>query len=259
MSDDPHQRFEELCAGFALDSLDDRDEASFRAHLASCLRCQAMVAELSAVAADLATSVAGEDPDPSLRDRILAAALAGSGPPSVATADHATPTAIGSARREHRAPINIAVLHRHSRVRRLAAAAVVVLAGVGWGVLASSRGIGRPPAICSASNGCTQVMLTNALTHRTVATVILSRGSVWIRPEAIPLDDTAEQIYVLWEIIGHNSPRAVGAFDVVHGAKGPIAVGSIEGGRASVFAVSLEHGRSIPRTPSATIAVGRLT
>ena len=258
MSDDPHERFEELSAGFALDALDASDDAFFRAHLATCLRCQTMVAELSGVAADLATSVTGEDPDPNLRGRILAAALVGSGPPSVATADTPAPAANGSLPREHGALVNIAVPHGPRRVRLLAAAAVVVLAGIGTGVLATSGGIGQPPAKCSASSGCTQVTLTSALTQRAVATVIVSGGSVWIRPEAIPVDNATKQIYVLWEIVGHSSPRPVGAFDVVHGAKGPIAIGSIQGGRASGFAVSLEEGRSIPRTPSATMAVGRL-
>ena len=258
MSDDPHDRFEELAAGFALDALDASDDAFFRAHLETCLRCQTMVEELSGVAADLATSVTGGDPDPHLRDRILAAALAESRASSVATADTRAPTSNGSAARGHGAPINIAVPHRLRRVRLLAAAAVVVLAGIGGGVLATSGGIGQPPAKCSASSGCTQVTLSSALTQRAVATVIVNGGSVWIRPEAIPVDDAAKQIYVLWEIVGHSSPRPVGAFDVVHGAKGPIAVGSIPGGRPYGFAVSLERGRSIPRTPSATMAVGHL-
>ena len=257
MSDNSHDRFAELAAAFALDALDTDEESFFRSHLAICAECQTMVADFSRVTADLAGGLSGEEPDPDLRERILDAAMATPGTRLRAVADDAG-TATAMSQGFHATASTPLAKRRRQRVRLLAAAAVVVLAGVGGGLLATAGGIGQPPASCSASTSCTQVRLTSARTDGGVATVIVSHGSVWIQPGTIPVDDATTQIYILWEIVGHRAPRPIGGFDVVHGARGAIAVGSVNGGRVTAYAVSLEHGRSIPRAPSNTVATGRV-
>ncbi len=254
-----HDRFEELAAGYALDALDEDEERVFRVHLVGCERCQALVADLREVAAEVAGSAGGDDPDPGLRDRIVAAALE-AGQPGRAQPDTVRATS-EQADGSHLAPVVRYTAARH-RVRPLVAAAaavVVALAGVGGGLLLTSGGTVQPPTHCSVASGCSEVVLTSALSHRSVATVIVSRRSVWVRPVALPVDDTSRQIYVLWEIVGRRAPRAVGAFDVAPGASQAIAVGSVASGpSASAFAISLERGRSVPRSPSATMALGRI-
>ena len=74
-------------------------------------------------------------------------------------------------------------------------------------------------------------------------------------------DDTADQVYVLWQITGSRRPLAVGSFDVRPGVSGPVKVGplaaSLHGTLA--FGVSLEHGRMIPPGPSSIAALGQVT
>src|SRR2546423_1371328 len=60
---DPHQAFEELAAGYAINALEPADEQAFLDHLATCDRRAALVREYSGVAGDLATlSVVAEPP-----------------------------------------------------------------------------------------------------------------------------------------------------------------------------------------------------
>lgn len=73
---EPHdETLEELAAGYALEALDADDGARFRGHLDGCDRCQALVAEFTAVTALLPEALTPVVPSPALRDRLLAAAL----------------------------------------------------------------------------------------------------------------------------------------------------------------------------------------
>ncbi|HEY2443363.1 MAG TPA: hypothetical protein VGI31_09535, partial [Streptosporangiaceae bacterium] len=65
----------------------------------------------------------------------------------------------------------------------------------------------------------------------------------------------ADQIYVLWQIIGKLPPRAIGSFDVHSGSTAAIKIGKLSAPyRGTVFAVSLEHGRKIPPAPTVVVA-----
>jgi len=64
----------EHTAPYALGALDERERASFEAHLATCDVCASEVRELREVAGLLATAAAHVSPPPALRDRILAEA-----------------------------------------------------------------------------------------------------------------------------------------------------------------------------------------
>ena len=64
----------ELTPAYALNALDERDEAEYEAHLGRCPSCQQELASLQETATALAYAVAGPAPPALLRDRILSQA-----------------------------------------------------------------------------------------------------------------------------------------------------------------------------------------
>jgi hypothetical protein len=103
------------------------------------------------------------------------------------------------------------------------------------------------------------VLLTATAAHQSAARVIITAGSAWLLPDGLPANDAKNQIYVLWQITAAHAPLPVGSFDIRPGARQPIQVGPLaapyHGTRA--FAVSLEHGRAIPASPSHVVAQGQ--
>lgn len=72
-----HARVDELLAGYALGSVEDYSEIRMiREHVKSCPECTESLRQLSQVAATLPLSVEEVQPPASLRERVLAAALA---------------------------------------------------------------------------------------------------------------------------------------------------------------------------------------
>ena len=151
---------------------------------------------------------------------------------------------------------------RRGRLPQLAAAAaaaVILAAGGIWGGLtAASSPAPRPLAECARAHQCSQVTLTDASGHREAARVIVRGQSAWLTPAGLPADNAQRQIYVLWQITGNRTPLAVGSFDVRAGEHAPIKVGTLASSYSGTwaFAVSLEHGRSIPAHPSRPVALG---
>jgi hypothetical protein len=157
---------------------------------------------------------------------------------------------------------------RHRRARGwqrpvAIAAAVALIAGGGvWAGLAEVGGSPQAPlAMCAQAAQCSQVALVNAQTHQVVGKVIVSGGRVWMLPTSMPANNRTDQIYVLWQITGAHVPRPVGPFDVRSGSDGPIPIGDLAAPYSTTwaFAVSLEHGRVIPSTPSRAVALGQVS
>jgi anti-sigma-K factor RskA len=267
-----HEDFELMAAAYALDALEDAEALIFASHLASCVRCQTDVAAYRDVAAGLGESTSSARPRPELRQQILdrARGLAAEGPPRAGpdgglhtgNADgHDLRTLVPlSAARDLDALGRRGPVRGHPwRQRALvgAAAAVIVVGGVLGGVLATGGGNSSPPSSCTAATACVQATLTSSVTHEAAATLIVSGSTVWIRPLRLAPDDPRRQLYVLWQIDGHQPPRAIGGFDVAGGRHRLLAVGSLVARRSptTTFALSLEHGRRVPKRPSDVIAV----
>jgi anti-sigma-K factor RskA len=66
----------ELTAAYALDALDETERREYEAHLAHCDQCRAELGSFSDAATALAYGVAGPQPPPQLRSRILERARA---------------------------------------------------------------------------------------------------------------------------------------------------------------------------------------
>jgi anti-sigma-K factor RskA len=279
-----HRPFDELAAGYALDALEPADEQRFLQHAGECPDCAGTLAGYREVAAALADTAPPAEPSPQLADRIMAAALADLGtgqpvaPPARAgDAEEAgrggEPEDTGPARENTAAAAGgppPAVVPLRPRARRwlrpatAAAAAVLIAAGGIWGGLAATSTSSKSSpsvASCGHERGCAEVTLTAAATHRTSARVLVQRGMAWLVPSGMKADDTADQTYVLWQITASHRPLAVGSFDVRAGTHAPIRIGGLAApyGGTLAFAVSLEHGRTIPAAPSHIAALGQVS
>ena len=80
-------------------------------------------------------------------------------------------------------------------------------------------------------------------------------------PSGLPADDRSRQVYVLWQITGKHTPLAIGSFDVGRHSAAPIRIGKLAVPYRSTwaFAVSIEHGRTIPASPSRPVALGQVS
>ena len=68
------QDVHDLTAAYALNALDEHEEAEFEAHLGRCPECREELASFQETAAALASAVEAPAPPPALRERILAQA-----------------------------------------------------------------------------------------------------------------------------------------------------------------------------------------
>jgi plastocyanin len=139
---------------------------------------------------------------------------------------------------------------------------VALIAGGVWaGVSTTGNNSPQPVlAACAHLRGCSQVTLTATRTGRPAATVIVHDGTVSMEPAAMAANP-GDEIYVLWQITGAHTPLAVGSFDIRPGSRAPLRIGGLAAPYSSTwaFAVSLEHGRTIPASPSRPIALGQVS
>ena len=147
---------------------------------------------------------------------------------------------------------------RRMRVLLASLAAAVIAAGAVWSGLPGTPA--RPAAGCARARTCREVRLTAAGSAAPAAEVIVTGQTDWLRPAGLPADNTARQVYVLWQVSAGHAPVAVGAFDIGHHGRALLRIGSLtepyRGTRA--FAVSIEPGRTIPAAPSHPVAQGRV-
>jgi Anti-sigma-K factor rskA len=254
-----HAPFDELVAGYALDALDPADEQLFLRHLPGCRRCQHALGDYLEITAALAGTGPGGpgQPGPQLRDRIMAATA-----PGQEDHDQAPGAPAGQA-----PPAPLPALPRRHRPRRrtilagAAAAALIAGGAVAGGLAAHSGTAGPPPASCAAAAQCRDLTLTSASTGKAAARLVIKDGTVWLVPSGLAANDTSRQIYVLWQITGAHTPRAVGSFDVSSDHGQPVRVGplAVPYKGTWAFAVSRENGRTIPARPSRPVALGQVS
>jgi RNA polymerase sigma factor (sigma-70 family) len=148
---------------------------------------------------------------------------------------------------------------RRLRVVLAPLAAVLIAAGAIWSAV-SGGGPARPAAGCARARTCREVLLTRAGSTAAAAEVIVTGRTVWLRPAGLPADNTARQVYVLWQVSAGHAPVAVGAFDVGRHGRALLRIGSLTQpyGGTRAFAVSIEPGRVIPAAPSHPVAQGRV-
>lgn len=261
-----HVRFDELAAGYALYALDPDEVLVFLRHARQCGRCQRSLADYADVTAAIADLAPAAEPSPQLAARIMATAAGGLAPGEQPASPAQAPALPGERPGHPGGRPAGRVLPLHGRRSRLAiaaavAAAAVIAGGATWGGLAAT-GAGSPPTLadCVRAHQCAEVVLTAAATHRTAAKVIVRDGVVYMEPAAMGANP-GDEIYVLWQLTGAHTPLAVGSFDVRPGAHAPVRIGGLAAPyrKTWAFAVSLEHGRTIPATPSRPVALGQVS
>jgi anti-sigma-K factor RskA len=261
-----HGRFDELAAGYAVHALDAGEVLLFVRHARQCGRCQRALAGYADVTAAMAELAPAAEPSPALAERIIAVATGDlvSGDPRAIRASSTAPSPDESWNLP--SPLVLSLRRRRPRLVRVAAAAaaaaVVIGGGIWGGLAATSSGGMAPPSLaeCVHSHRCTEVVLTASATHRAAAKVIIGDGAVYMEPTAMSANP-GDEIYVLWQLTGEHTPLAVGSFDIKPGMHGPVRIGGLAAPYRSTwaFAVSLEHGRTIPPKPSHPIALGQVS
>jgi anti-sigma-K factor RskA len=271
-----HEVFDELAAGHVLHALEPADEQRFLSHAEHCPDCARTIASFQEVAAALAEAAPAAEPSPNLGERILAAALASPGRNSKPTdpvsavipkAAEGGSAAEPPAGRTARHAAHRTAPHRHMPgprwLRPVGIAAAVVLIAVGgvWAGLSATRsGPPQPSAFCAHPHACSEVAVTDLKSHELDVKVVVHDNSVWVEPEKLRPDHTAYQIYVLWQIARAHA-LAVGGFDIKAGVHTAIKIGPLVApySHTSAFAVSLQHGRKVPKVPTNVVAEGLIS
>jgi Anti-sigma-K factor rskA len=225
-----HEELAELLGAYALDALDDTEgeREAVRLHVLECARCRAEVAEHREVAALLAH--AGEPAPPAVWDRI-AASIEGEAPPAtrpVLQAVASPPPVPARTQRWWTRP-----------VAGLAAAAVVVIAALGWLAidanqrlddLEGDRGVAAAMADALADPDSTVVDLEGEVDVRAV----VQDGHGYLAADTLPAAPDG-RTYQLWG----GAEGGMVSLGVLGGA--PTEAVAFEAGEVSALALTVEE------------------
>ena len=268
--------------GRALHALEPDEEGRVAEHLRECAVCRALLSETHETMAALAHALPAQEPPPTLRTRILAAAAAEPDPAAPARdreaarpTPRATPAAPSSVPDDEVAAPRTAPTPVASRRRT---AAVLVLAAVIAGIVvfaargAVAPGPGDPRAVVAqraeqvvASAEARDPSVRSASLVQpgtgTVAAVVLDDAS---GPRMVPLAMPAiggGRTFVLWRVAG-NAVTPVGAMDPTGSftptSAAPVSTTSAPAPTRLAYALSVEPAGTVPTRPSAVVASGPL-
>jgi anti-sigma factor RsiW len=238
-----HEELADLLGAYALDALDDTDgeQEAVRLHLLECARCRAEVAEHREVAALLAH--AGEPAPAAVWDRI-AASIEGEAPPAPRPLLQAAPAPASPASRWWTRPLT-----------GLAAAAVVVIATLGWLALDANRrlddlegdrGVAAAMADALADPASTVVDLEGDVRVRAV----LDDGHGYLAAADLPPAPDG-RTYQLW---GGADGTMVSLGVLGSDPAGPVA---FEAGDVQALALTVEDGPQ-PAPTGPQVAIGEV-
>jgi hypothetical protein len=242
-----HDVWAELAAGHALSALDDTDEAVYLEHAVTCSICRELERDLSDVMAEVARLVPPVTPPTSLKAAIMQAIGADesrSGPVIAMAGRRSKRSAIASTS----APVAVA----RSRVFGVplwvasVAAAVIAVTVVAVGVIPGHKAQSIA-AQCKAVN-CPVINLTDS--GQAVAAVMVLDDTAYLDAHGLPATPAGDE-YVLWSLPQGGPPTPIaGVRTDPH--SGPVKVGAFTASLSTVsgFAVSQEHGTSVPSVPS---------
>jgi hypothetical protein len=244
----PHQVYEELAAGHALDALEPEDEELFLRHAATCSRCERDLVVHLDTAAALAEGVDGGDLPAASWERLRAAVVAESGE-RVFAGEGSEVVSLASRRRPPRALL------------AAAAAVAVLVVGVGAAttvlrpdrpalsaaqqVEAAARGLGEGPGASARLSGKTPAQ----------AVALPRADHVSLVVDGLPANPAGSS-YVLWAIGAGGNPAPVGRFDVRGSGVQVVRALPFEGGTtARAFAITQEQGEVAPPKPHGDVLV----
>lgn len=221
----PHDHWDELAAGYALDALEPAEEAQLLTHLDSCELCREGLRGHQMVAAQLAA----------LADDELA-------PPSWSAIRTGI---VGTQRR--RSPWVLGAI----------AAAFVIIAGVVTVVVANNSGqSAREAAIgnCRADSACHVVELSRGNQERAV--VIVRNGSAQLLPTDLA-SPSSSQVYALWQLPRAGKPTLLA--EPVPRSSASTAPLALPYDETAAFALSVEPAGRQATSPTDVVAIGTST
>ena len=253
-----HSDWEALAAGHAFSALEPEDEQAFLAHLTGCDRCKRDLEAYQGVGAGLAYAAGAVEPPAELGRRILDAA-AKERPASFPPA--APVRSLGEKRAERRSGRVWQPTFRLATVGT-AAAFVLVLALTAWNVtlradnVTSRAALTRRNAALRCLTAADSARATLAAENDRRGTACVGSGKAYVFVEGLPKNDP-NKVYVLWWQDSTDGLHPVAPFDVPESGTGLYEV-PIQATPASVrgLAISLEPGRTMPKTPTERIAYG---
>jgi len=255
-ADTGHDSWTELAVGHAMDALEPEDDQSFRVHLPGCGVCAGVVADTRVVMGHLAYAVEPVEPPPSLRTDIRAAIASTERRP-------AEPVPISSSRRRRSVP------RFASRPWMAVAAGLAVLMALSvWNVVlqagnrSQERRLAQASLItnCLREVGCRTVELRTPNSDQPKATALVRARDIQLIATELPRNDTAAEIYVLWQRGSDNRLVPLNSFDITRpGATVIRARLSADLNKFGALAVSREPGRRTPVAPSETVAIGTVS
>jgi hypothetical protein len=232
----PHDHWDELAAGYALNALEPDEVEAFHHHVDTCSRCRAAVADHAFVAAQLGTVVSVDDEAPSW-DRIRGGILPHGHVPA--------PLSLDAARARRRAPRLVT-----------AAAALLLVAGAAAATVISSSGRSQNAqegalAACRSTPGCHVVRLQGK------AELVVADGEVRVLPTSLTAAP-AGRIYVLWQLPRAGRPTMVaGLTTTSRGSVGEPHRLVLAYASTAAFGISLEAASEIPAAPTDIVALGQ--
>jgi len=235
----PHDRWDELAAGYALDALEPAEEAELLTHLEDCELCRDALGGHQLVAAQLAALADDELAPPSWA--AIRTGIVGT-PTSAPPAD-----VVSITERRHRSP----------RVLGAIAAAFVLIAGVVTVVAVNNGGqSAREAAIssCRADAACHVVQLNRG--HSESAVVIVRNGSarVWPTDLSSPSDN---RVYALWQLPRVGTPTLLAQpVPRTSASSAPLVLPYDE---TAAFALSVEPAAPKAVAPTDVVAIGTAT
>ncbi len=281
----------EQAVAWALHALEPDEEMAVLLHLPQCASCQEAVRDAEEVLSGLGAAVEQVDPPPSLRENLLARAAetpqhpsvtepparAQTPPPVQAGAGDPAPRHRAEDRRDRTRPADGRpgarswLSRRGRRILAASLALAAVLTVGGLAVRTAQLEQQRDAEIAQAQSledllrmvdqpGAQHALLT-AEDGTTVAAVLVADGQRQVMPLGLEPNATDNTTYVLWGMTGPDdtTPQAVGTFDVAPAERGLRPVGSVgEADGFSLYAISIEQGRTAPASPSGVIASGQV-
>jgi anti-sigma-K factor RskA len=251
-----HTAFEELAAGYALHALEPAEEQTFVDHLASCANCERALGRHERVTARLADLSEADQPPAALWATIQAslgpAAPSGDRPAlrpvrPVGEGSHDTPAPASS---------RLSLAHRlRSPIAAVAAALLAAAIGIGtWQAVdrpaRSGPDVAALTSSCRNESGCDVVTMTPG-SHERVVLLVRGQRARMVTPGLAHL--SGDQTYVLWQLSRNGRPIGVSAFSAAHKAARTVSL-RIPVAKTAKFAVSREHGDTIPSHPTKVIA-----
>jgi anti-sigma-K factor RskA len=234
----PHERWDELAAGYALAALEPAEEAELLGHLEACETCRAALRDHELVAAQLA-SLADEPNDAPPPWNAIRAGIIGAESPRTDDVDELDER---RARRSRRTLL----LGAAAAVGAVVAATVTVVS-VNNGTSARDEAV----SACHADANCRVVELSRSSHERAV--VIVRNGTARMVPTDMPAP-SAGHVYALWQLPRDGKPTLLA--QPVSRSDTSTARLALPYDDTAAFAISVEPAGRRATAPTTVVAVG---